>query len=235
MKEVTYKSGSLALKAWLTEDPRDGSRHPAVVFVHGGFAFGADDLDDAFPYFKQGFVVMTPMLRGENGNLGSFEWFFGEVDDVIAAARHLATISYVNPRKIYVAGHSSGATLALLSALVTNTPFAAAAPVGAYVNNRVFLAVDGWRKRMPFDPANTEEVRLRDADQFTSSLQVPVRLYVGKSDKGAQLGSDAFVKNAKALGKACEKIEIVGDHGDSKDEALRASAAWFVELSKSSR
>src|SRR5262249_1329284 len=160
---------------------------------------------------------------------------FGEVDDVIAAARHLGKLPYVDPRRIYVAGHSSGATLALLSALVADTPFAAAAPIGAYVNNRVFLAVDGWRKRMPFDPANPEEVRLRDADQFTSSLQVPVRLYVGKTDKGAQLGSDAFVKNAHALGKACEKIEIAGDHGESKDEALRATAAWFAELAKSSR
>jgi dipeptidyl aminopeptidase/acylaminoacyl peptidase len=43
---------------------------------------------------------MTPTLRGENGNPGNFECFYGEVDDVIAAGRYLATLPYVDPKHI---------------------------------------------------------------------------------------------------------------------------------------
>jgi len=42
-------------------------RLPAVLFVHGGFEMGAADWDMALPYWEAGFVLVLPMLRGENG------------------------------------------------------------------------------------------------------------------------------------------------------------------------
>src|SRR4051794_19449825 len=90
-----YASGPLMLKAWVSADPHDGKKHPAVVYVHGGFAFGADDWDDTAAYRDAGFVVVTPILRGENGNPGHFEFFYGEVDDVIAAGNAVAKLPYV--------------------------------------------------------------------------------------------------------------------------------------------
>src|SRR2546423_6583221 len=84
VKEVEYPSGNLRLKAWVTEPPKDGGKRPAVLFLHGGFAFGEDDWETARPYRDAGFVVMTPMLRGENDQPGFYSMFYDEVEDVLA-------------------------------------------------------------------------------------------------------------------------------------------------------
>jgi dipeptidyl aminopeptidase/acylaminoacyl peptidase len=75
VREVEFTSGALKLKGWLSVHPTDGKRRPAVVYLHGGWAFGADDWRDAAPFVEAGFVLFMPMLRGENGNAGNFESF----------------------------------------------------------------------------------------------------------------------------------------------------------------
>ena len=64
-KEITYNSGNLTLKAWLSDDLKDDRKHPAVVYAHGGFSFGGSDWEDAQEFLNQSFVLMTPTLRGE--------------------------------------------------------------------------------------------------------------------------------------------------------------------------
>src|SRR5262245_25664727 len=68
--EVEYVSGSLRLKAWLQPPADEAQKHPAVLFLHGGFACGIADWDVNQAYRDAGFVVMTPILRGENGQPG---------------------------------------------------------------------------------------------------------------------------------------------------------------------
>ena len=88
--EIQYPSGPLRLKAWVNR-PADASRQlPAVLFLHGGFAFTSDDWEQSKPYRDAGFVVLTPMLRGENGQPGAFSYFYDEVDDVLAAVAERA-------------------------------------------------------------------------------------------------------------------------------------------------
>lgn len=67
------------------------------------------------------------MVRGENGNPGHFEFFYGEAEDAVAAGRYLATLPRVDPKRIYITGHSAGGTLALLAAMLPS-PYALAAP-----------------------------------------------------------------------------------------------------------
>ena len=64
-----------------------------------------------------GFVVLIPMLRGENGLPGSYSMFYDEVDDVLAAAEVLALTPGVDANRLYVAGHSVGGTLTMLAAM----------------------------------------------------------------------------------------------------------------------
>ena len=73
VREVFYPSENLQLKAWLSEDPSDGRRRPAVVYLHGGFSFAGIDWNDGRPFIDAGYVLMMPMLRGENGNLASLK------------------------------------------------------------------------------------------------------------------------------------------------------------------
>lgn len=111
-----------------------GARRPAVVWLGGGAHFGlservwqtqgpgqtqAPDLS-ARALRAAGIVTMYPALRGASFSPGHPECFLGEVDDVIAAADYLAQRPDVDERRIYLGGHDTGATLALLVAASTS-------------------------------------------------------------------------------------------------------------------
>src|SRR5688572_19523379 len=85
---LSYPSEGRALLAWyrapLTPDK------PTLVFLHGGFAFGAEDFTQLALFLDDGWGVFTPTDRGENGNPGSFELFLGEGDDAANAVRYVA-------------------------------------------------------------------------------------------------------------------------------------------------
>jgi pimeloyl-ACP methyl ester carboxylesterase len=114
-----------ALPAFVTPDPRDGRRHPAIVWITGGNSSALDDFwtadaeshDESVSAFrKSGVVVMFPSLRGGHPGTGGREYFLGEVDDVLAAAEQLARLPYVDSDRIYLGGHSTGGTIVLLVA-----------------------------------------------------------------------------------------------------------------------
>ncbi|WP_375767438.1 alpha/beta fold hydrolase [Archangium gephyra] len=105
---------------------REGPRRPAVLWIQGGFNWGIDesaweesprDNDQSARAFREaGLALMMPALRGCSGNPGSREYFLGEVDDVLAALDFLARRPDVDPEHIYLGGHSTGGTMALLAA-----------------------------------------------------------------------------------------------------------------------
>jgi dipeptidyl aminopeptidase/acylaminoacyl peptidase len=115
--EMEYVSGDLRLKAWVSSAPGTGvEKKPAVLFLYDGFAFDENDWDQAKPFRDAGYVVMVPLLRGQNGLPGSFSLLYNEVDDALAAADALEKLPYVDAKRLYVAGPGTGGTLALLIA-----------------------------------------------------------------------------------------------------------------------
>jgi hypothetical protein len=91
---------------------------PAIVYAHGGFAFGNDDFEAVRPFLDRGFAVFTPTLRGENGNPGDFELMFGEVDDLLRSMvphvrqlvhRHVAFIGSREPLAAQAAANNAQA------------------------------------------------------------------------------------------------------------------------------
>lgn len=126
-KSVRYQSAVGQLAAMLTPDPKDGKKHPAIIWITGGDCNSIDGttLSQASPrtndqsaaaYRKAGVVMMFPTLRGGNDNPGKHEAHFGEIDDVLAAADYLAQQPWVDPSRIYLGGHSTGGTLVLMVA-----------------------------------------------------------------------------------------------------------------------
>ncbi|MEE9311704.1 MAG: prolyl oligopeptidase family serine peptidase [Planctomycetota bacterium] len=124
-----YKSSAGQLHAYITPDPKDGEKRPAVIWITGGdcnsigniWEAGSSDNDQtASPLQKAGFIMMYPSLRGGNDNPGRREGYLGEVDDVLAARKHLAALPYVDSDRIYLGGHSTGGTLALLVSEYSN-------------------------------------------------------------------------------------------------------------------
>jgi dipeptidyl aminopeptidase/acylaminoacyl peptidase len=182
---ISYKSPAGSLAAYLSPDPGDGKKHPVIIWLTGGFSNSIseeiwgenpDPANDqtAGAYRKAGVPMMFPSLRGGNANPGEREGLFGEVEDVIAAAAHVAKLPWVDSSRIYLGGHSTGGTLALLVA----------------GNSDVFRAVISFgpvesvasygQEVLPFDTADQTESDLRDPVHFLPEIKSPTFILEGQ-------------------------------------------------------
>lgn len=162
---------------------REGERRPAIVWIAGGFDWGVnnnawlpasrDDDQSARAFRDAGIVLMLPSLRGSNDNPGRNECFFGEVEDVIAAAEHLASRPDVDPSRIYLGGHSTGGTLAVLVAESTDR-FRAVFAFGPIHDPRSY----GDMGCLPVD-VRDEEAVVRAPIHFVDEITTPTFLIEG--------------------------------------------------------
>ena len=231
VEEVEYPSGPLRLKAWIAGQPSAGHPLPAVVFLHGGFEFGAADWDMAVPYWEAGFVLMAPMLRGENGQGGTFSFLYDEVDDVLAAAEYLSTYPGVDPSRIFLAGHSSGATLTLL-AIEASGRFRAAASFDGSPDQQLLYngsaSKPGNHREIVFDPTDARELQVRSPLAYVASVKSPVRLFF--SDEAASITerpSRRFAELARAHGIDAGAERVRGTHVSHVTRAMPSSIRYF--------
>jgi dipeptidyl aminopeptidase/acylaminoacyl peptidase len=171
---------------------------------------------------------MTPTFRGENGNPGNFEFFYGEVDDLINAGKYLATLDYIDTNKIFLSGHSSGGTLAMLVALMPS-PYTSIATFGASPDQQSFFS-SGWKKYAPFDVNNSKEIELRSPIMFVDNLAKPLYMFVGTEDTVYKKTSTTFKEMADKSGKTVKLNFIEGDHQTSLDESINESINVFKSL-----
>jgi acetyl esterase/lipase len=184
---VRFRSNVGDLDAYVTPDPNDGRKHPAIVWITGGDCntignvwHAADPRNDqtARAFREAEIIMMFPTLRGGNVNPGVREGFFGEVDDVLAATEFLARQNYVDPGRIYLGGHSTGGTLVLLVAAASNRfravfSFGPVDEVSSYPPEFV-----------PFDTSNPKEIALRSPAYWLHSVQSPTFVFEGASGTG---------------------------------------------------
>jgi len=200
---VRYDAAPGKLAAYLSPDPKDGKKHPAIVWITGGDCNSIDEgcwrdaggLGDqsASAYRKAGLVMMFPALRGGNDNPGAKEGFLGEVDDVLAAAAFLRKQPYVDPDRVYLGGHSTGGTLALLTAECSDT-FRAVFSFGP-IDDVLGYGLGG----NPFVLTDPKELRLRSPTQWLHSIRSPVFVFEGSSggNAGALRSMAGKTKNPK--------------------------------------
>lgn len=223
-QEISYKSGELTLKAWVSAPvPRD-PRRSAVLFLHGGFAFGEEDWEMTRPYRDAGYVVLSPMLRGENGQSGDYSMFFNEVDDVLAAAAALAALPYVRADHLYVAGHSVGGTLTMLAAM-TSARFRAAASFSGSPNQARWSALQP--ELVPFDRSDDAEFLIRSPITYATSFQCPTRLYHGTEERAFAAPTRSLAEIAQRSGRNVQVVPVPGDHMSHVAEAMRQSIQFF--------
>jgi dipeptidyl aminopeptidase/acylaminoacyl peptidase len=208
VRVVEFQSGNLRLKGWLSAEPPGGTRSPAVVFLHGGWAFAPEDWRDAAPFAKAGFLLFMPMLRAENGNQGAYEGFYGEVDDAVAAGRFVASLPSVDPSRMFVAGHSVGAVLTVLAGMLPS-PYRAGAALSGYLDMESWVQRPDEAEHIVFDARDSEELRLRNPMAFVPSLRIPLVLY---TEPVMQSVNEPFASRATELGKKCELVVVPGNH-----------------------
>jgi predicted Zn finger-like uncharacterized protein len=217
--EIMYPSGKLNLKAWVYRPPGVEEPRPALVYFHGGFAFGGEDMmESCAPFIDAGFVVMVPMLRGENGNPGNFELFLGEVDDARAACQWLALQPYVNKDRIYTFGHSIGGGVSAVLSLLDDVPIRHGGSSGGLYDHTTFL-VWGLDGTVPFE--NTPEERsVRLLIGNTAHMQHKHYAFIGDEDEAFDDSVEKIQNEAGAAAKLVVE-RMPGDHFDSFEPSIR--------------
>ena len=154
---VSYPSKVGDLAAYVSSDPGDGEKHPLIIWVVGGWGNGIDDFPWIYPewdddqtgsaFWQAGILTMYPSFRGGSGNPGYYEALFGEVDDIVSAYEYAASLPYVDPERIYLGGHSTGGTRALLASEYTSTTTTISSLLirATGTNTRCVPRSTGWR------------------------------------------------------------------------------------------
>ena len=177
------------LAAFVTPDPGDRAKHPAILWITGGDCNSLSDFwvdgppendQSASAYRKAGVVLMFATLRGGNGSRANREVFFGEVDDVRTAGEFLAKLPYVDPDRVYLGGHSTGGTLALLVA-ESGGPFAG---VFAFGPVRSISTYPPALVHADFTQLPARELKLRSPVNFLDAIEVPTYLVEGMDSPG---------------------------------------------------
>lgn len=215
---IRYRSPAGELAAYLTPDPRDGKKHPAIVWAHGGFGgigsyfwepAGKRNDQSARAFREKGIVMMCPSWRGENDNPGRFELFYGEVEDFLAAIEHVKKLPYVDPQRIYIGGHSTGGTMTLLAA-VSSDQFRAAFSFGGMIDGVQTLGDGEGYGNTPYNPNSNIDHRLRSPMRYASFIRKPTFYFEG----GEYYDEDsAGLMQLRAL-KHFESFHLPGDHFD---------------------
>ncbi len=188
---VKYPSKVGELSGYVSCDPGDGQKHPLIIWVVGGWGSAMGDFPWTYPewendqtgsaFWRSGVLTMYPSFRGGNGNPGHYETLFGEVDDIISAYEYAASLPYVDPERIYLGGHSTGGTRALLASEYSDK-FRAVFCFGAvddirYHNNSQFT----------FDTNKEEEYEMRSPIHWLEDIKKPTFLIEGSEGNGTNL------------------------------------------------
>lgn len=116
---------------------------------------------------------MIPSFRGGNANPGCKEYFLGEIDDILAAADHLASLPYVDKDRIYLAGTSTGGTTALLAS-ECDSRFRSVFAFGPVTD------VSGYgQERLAFDAKDSKETKVRSPLYWMHCIKTPTFVMEG--------------------------------------------------------
>jgi dipeptidyl aminopeptidase/acylaminoacyl peptidase len=225
-RSLRYTAPSGELLAYLTPDPGDGKKHPAIVWITGGDSSSLDDGmwkvlpsgDETASGFREaGIVMMFPTLRGGSQNPGVHEGFYGEVGDVVAATDFLAKQPYVDRDRIYLGGFSCGGTLVLLVA-ESSDRYRAVFAIGA---------ADSPERHSPeytfCDPLNRKEIELRSPIRWLDSIKNPTFVI-----DGTVRSNLASLENMKRASKN-SLIQFIPVEGASHTPLLAPMARLIAE------
>ncbi|MCP4158537.1 MAG: prolyl oligopeptidase family serine peptidase [Deltaproteobacteria bacterium] len=190
-KIIKYRTKIGEMSAYLSQHKiKKNEKKAAIIWLTGGFP-GAipgkylweqtevSNEQSARIYRQYGIVMMFPTLRGRvKGNSGVVERFYGEVEDVISAAEHLKSLSYIDPKRIYLGGHSTGGTLALLVSESTDI-FAGVISLGP-------ISTDYGKEGVPYQWTK-KEIYFRAPINFVSYIKKPTYIIEGQSGNSSSL------------------------------------------------
>lgn len=193
------------------EQKRKSSRgYPVLLYLHGGFALGAQDVLDCERFTDDGYAVVAPSYRGENGNPGHQEMFYGELDDAVAALRWIERNRDLDGDRVVVFGHSAGGALSALMTLVPGLKVKAFGSAGGFYSEEVF---EVWEA--PFKLTEKEK-RLRVAYRWAHEFTSPHFACVGVAD----IYPAAVIRSIQDKSDLLRASFVAGNHFSSLPECF---------------
>lgn len=224
LKEIStiyYYSDTLRLKAYLWNKNIDSSqRKPAIVYFHGGFALDEEELFVCKKFIENGFIVLTPSLRGEMGNPGNFELLMGEIRDARQAVKWLAKQKWVDSTNIYTFGHSIGGAISFSLSFFDDLPIKLGGSSAGLYEEHFFESLSNNGVDIPFSISDSNEVYVRLPIFFVQYMVRRHVMYCGKDDMHAQLMKEYFSDLCANKTFKLELIDVEGDHFSSLEKSL---------------
>ncbi len=197
---VKYQSDVGLLDAYLSTGIDSTKTYPVIVWAHGGFGgIGAwfwEDQSYIESFINSELIVFCPSWRGENNNPGNFELFYGEVNDLTNAIDYLASLDFVDTNRIYLAGHSTGGTLAMLASMMSDK-IRATFPLGGAPDIKAVVSNGYGYGNTPYNYKSRKESKLRSAINYVEDLNNPVVYFEGEDSSYPPYAKKMEVKAKK--------------------------------------
>jgi len=238
-------------KTWvyLPNNAARGARLPCVVIAPAGSILVAgmgladSDRPEHIPMAQAGFAVIVYSLDGPLqshptwGDLYTAAAAFerahaGMTDERCAVNYVLSHFPQIDPRRLYSAGHSSAANVALLAAATDPRikGCAAYAPVFDIPENRG----SGFMARLERGvPGDTQYMRHVSPSTIAGLIKCPVLIFHADDDRTVPLADDVQVVDAlKRTNRNVKFVRVLtGDHYQSMiDQGIPAGIAFFKSL-----
>jgi dipeptidyl aminopeptidase/acylaminoacyl peptidase len=116
---VTYMSNGLKVKGLLAEPIAAGS-YDGFLYLRGGIKnVGMVRVGRIIQFASEGFVVMAPFYRGNQGGEGNEDFAGDDRYDAISSIELLKQHPKVDPNRIHLFGFSRGGVMALLAGVIS--------------------------------------------------------------------------------------------------------------------
>jgi len=192
MSLVAYPGPLGDMAGYLAKPFGSQGRRPAIIWISGGDTAIGDfwspqprgNDQSAAAFRDAGMVVFYPAVRGLNGNPGQVESYFGELDDLVAATRWLKAQPFIDPDRVYLGGHSSGGTMALLAAEYASE-WAAVFAFGPVIDPQLYGK--GLWGVQPVAATDKAGQRLRAPIHWLSSITMPTLVLEGTNGNAADI------------------------------------------------
>jgi dipeptidyl aminopeptidase/acylaminoacyl peptidase len=212
IQKTTYKSsaGGLDIPVYVLSPLDKATKHPALVWVHGGVH--GDWSTELFPFvveaIQRGYGIIAPDYRGSTGYSNAFyrliDYGGKEVDDVYSSYDFLKGLPFVDSTRVGIMGWSHGAFITAHILFRGKIPFKGGAAI-VPVTNLIFrlsdhgpgyaqdYAAEEGIQGLPFethcgplhDHSCVEEYMKRSPVFQAGNLQVPMLVHVATNDSDA--------------------------------------------------
>ncbi|MDX8359210.1 MULTISPECIES: prolyl oligopeptidase family serine peptidase [Bacillaceae] len=116
--ELTYLSKGLKVKGLLAE-PKNVGKYDGFLYLRGGIKnVGKVRVGRIVQFASEGFVVMAPFYRGNQGGEGNEDFAGNDRHDAVASYRVLEQLESVHEDRIHVFGFSRGGVMALFTGII---------------------------------------------------------------------------------------------------------------------